>query len=398
MSLFGLFGKLTAEDAEKQKRKASKQMARGNEHLALQTIDKLLHHRDCPAEIKPELRTMETGCRKSLCTRNLDLAQAHLEAGELEAAADFAETGLTYATDPETTSSAKAILEQIARQLDRSTEIYHAEEQSAATELEDDDGYADLLLEDYPPFIQDAVTADPDLKKVMIALNRQDMENCPPILDMDVSNPAVRYFQALYLSLNERFDEALSLYRILITEHLDILDAGRVAEFLELLRFAEADDAIEHLVEAVPELPVIRSAAALEAARGNLDDALELTELGKSLMPPTRPDVRLFGMTGIIQYRLKQYEEAVSSLEMFRNMMASRGQLALPPEYSLPLADALRKTERTDEALETALHTVRAYGSPEAFAMARELAPQSTREDLKDLIKRIEMMQMSEAD
>lgn len=398
MSLFGLFGKLTPEDAEKQKRKAAKHMARENEHLALQTIDKLLNHRHCPEEIKQELRTMETGCRKSLCTRNLDLARAHLEADELEAAADFAQTGLTYATDAETRSSAKAILEQIARKLDTATEIYHAQERTAAEDMDDDDGYADLLLEDYPPFIREAVAADPELKRVMIALNRQDMDNCPPVLEMDASRPAIRYFQALYLSLNEKFEEALSLYRVLVTDHLDILDAGRLAEFMELLRFAESDDEIEHLVEAVPELPVIRSAAALEASRGNLEDALELTELGKSIMPQSRPDVPLFGMTGIIQYRLEQYAEAVSSLETFRNMMAARGQLALPPEYSLALADALRKTDRTDEALETALHTVRAYGSPEAFALARELAPQSSREDLQDLIKRIEMMQRDSDD
>ena len=390
MSLFGLFQGNTPEAAMKKKEKARKLMDRGEEHQAMLILEKLLGGDKCPVEVSSEVRTLHADCRRKLASRNLELATSHLDAGDLEAAADFAATCLDYADDASTKDAANEIMQAIEKQQEPFGGLYHQSVTAEEADLPDDEGYAELLLEAYPAFIREAVTTKPDLKQIMVSLNRQDLETGKRIMTLPADDPAVRYFQTVFLSLSGEFDRALETCRPLIQEHLDLLDARRVADYLDLVHQADSDEPIEEIVNKVPELPVIRAAITVELKRENMEDAWELVQAGKSMMPPTRPDGGLFGLSGIIHYRRGEFPEAAEDLNTCKNLMASQGQMALPPEYALPLVDALARVDRVDEALETALHTVRAYGSTDAFAYARELAEKSSRDDLKRLVKRLE--------
>ncbi len=388
MALFGLLGKPGPEVARKRFLKGKQQLEKQEWNLARLTMEDVLEIESCPPEIRTAAeQVLQESCEK-LARQNLEMARSHLEAGDVESAVDFFQTADRYAIHSETRAAAEKMRQELDSRMDNSSFIYGNEGEPLDEDLPEPDAYADILLEDYPAFIREAVDNDGELKSVMVLLNQEKPAEAESVMDMDES-PAVLYFQALYLAEMDRIPEALTQYRKLVTEFGDQLDGLRWAEFIELVKRAEADEDIHEIVNQHPEMPVIRSALAFHMERNELEEAMDLVTMGMEIMSPTRPDAAFLAQAGLVHYQSGSYREAADMLDSFRNIMASRGQLALPTHLALPLADSLDKTGRTDLALETALHAAQAFGTEEAIRLSRELADRSTRDDLKKRVSRL---------
>lgn len=388
MSRFGLFGKLGKKDCNKLKLKGDKQFSKGEFYLALIAYEDALAISDCPAEVTVPVRDNIKVCRSKLATHNLDLARSHFDAEDLDTAADFATTCLNYADDSETKETALGILDKIDRQSDQFETVYGPDKVEQELLPDDDDAYAEILIENYPVFIRREVEENEELKHAMAALNREDLETGKAVLDLEDS-PAVLYFQALYHSLNKDAATALEIFLRLSREHPDLLDEQRWAELIELIARAKSDVSIDDILENYAYPAVIRTAITLFMSRDDMNSAGELLEEGMEIMSSSRPDPHLIALAGIFNFRQEQFEKAVEYLTGFQNMMAMRGQFTLSPEYAIPLAFALEKTGQNDEALEVALHTAKIYGIPEAVEQSKSLASHSTREDLKKLAEKL---------
>ncbi|NOY22988.1 MAG: hypothetical protein GXO70_05700 [Acidobacteria bacterium] len=388
MSRFGLFGKLGKKDCNKLKLKGDKQFSKGEFYLALVAYEDALAVSDCPMEVTVPVRENIRICKTKLASHNLSLAQSHFDAKDFDTSADFATTCLNYAENPEIRAAAEDILNKIDEHYDQFEEVFGPDKAEQELLPEDDDAYAEILIENYPPFIREEVEKNKALKHAMAALNRQDMEAGKAILEMEIS-PAALYFQALYHSLNNDAKTALETFRSLAGKYPDLLDDQRWAEFVELIARAESDEPIDEILDEHPSLIVIRAAATLYMARGEMDKAKELLEETMEALPPHRPDPQIIALTGIWNFQMEHFEDAAEYLTKYKNIMAMRGQFTLSPEYAIPLAVSLEKTGQNDEALEMALHTAKIYGIPEAVELARSLAGRSSREDLKRLAEKL---------
>ena len=388
MSRFGLFGKLGKKDCNKLKLKGDKLFSKGEYYLALVAYEDAVAVSDCPAEVTVPAKENIERCKSELAIHNLKLAQSHFDANDLDAAADFATTCLNYADNAEIRDKANELLEKIDAQYDQFEEVFGPDRAHQELLPEDDDAYAEILIENYPPFIRKEVEENEVLKHAMAALNRQDLESGKKILELEKS-PAVLYFQALYHSLNNEAETALETFLSLSREYPDLLDEQRWAELIELVGRAESDMPVEEILENHPYPAVVRAVITLYMGRDDMAAAEELLEESMELMSPARPDPLLFALAGILSFRKEDFEKAVEHLTRFQNMMAMSGQFTLNPEYAMPLAVALDKTGEVDKALEMALHTAKIFGIPEAAALSKSLASRSSREDLKRLAEKL---------
>ncbi len=388
MSRFGLFGKLGKKDCNKLKLKGDKQFSKGEFYLALVAYEDAIAEPDCPEEITVPIRENIRICKSNLAAHNLKLAQSHFDAEDYETAADFATTCLNYADDDKVRSDAEEILKKIDEQYDQFETLYGPDKTEQDLLPDDDDAYAEILLENYPPFIRNEVEKDESLKHVMTALNREDLEEGAKVLNLNES-PAVLYFQALYHSLNRDASAALERFLRLSEGYPDLLDDPRWAELIELIARAGADTKIDGILDEHPSPVVIRAAVRLYMEREDMDTAKALLEETLDALPPHRQDPYLIALTGIWHFQMKDFVNTVDYLTKFQNIMAMSGQFTLSPEYALPLAIALEKTDENDKALEIALHTAKIYGIPEAVALSKSLAGKSERDDLKKLAERL---------
>lgn len=388
MGLFGLFRKQGPEAAQKRLEKGNRQLEKGEWNLARLSFEETIAMQGCTEEIRSQAQALLNQSREQLAGQNLEMARSHMEAGDMESALDFIQTAEHHAIQDQTGQDAAQLKQELEAAMDASGYLYGDAADTVGDDVPDFDGYADILLEDYPPFIRDAVEQDAQLKGVMVYLNQENTVEAAPVLEME-DGPAVLYFQSLYLAQSDQIADALDRYRTLATEYGDQLDTLRWAEYIELIRRAEADEPIHEIVNQHPELPVIRSALGFHLERNELEEAKELVSMGMEIMSPRRPDALFIAQAGMVHYRTAAYSDAAEMLDAFKNMMASRGQLALNPQLALALADSLDKTGRTDEALETALHTAQAYGAEKAVEMSRSLAERSSRSDLKRRVERL---------
>ncbi|RLE21722.1 MAG: hypothetical protein DRJ08_05150 [Acidobacteria bacterium] len=388
MSRFGLFGKLGKKDCNKLKLKGDKQFSKGEFYLALVAYEDALAVSDCPAEVTVPIRENIKVCKAKLTSHNLELAISHYDAGDYDTAADFATTCLDYAEKSEMKDAARKILDDIDKQFDQFETVFGPDKAEQELLPDDDDSYAEIIIANYPPFIQQEVQENEALKYAMTALNREDLDSGKVILDMEDS-PAVLYFQALYHSLNEDAATALKIFRQLSLKHPDLLDEQRWAELIGLIARAESDESVDEILENHPYPAVIRAVITLYMGREEMEAAGELLDESMELMSPSRPDPLLIGLAGIYHFRLGQFDKATKYLDNFKNIMAMRGQFTLSPEYAIPLAISLEKTGQNDEALEMALHTAKIFGLPEAIELSRNLASRSSREDLKKLAEKL---------
>jgi len=388
MSRFGLFGRLGKKDCNKLKEKGDKQFSRGEFYLALVAYEDALAVSDCPAEVTLPVRENVNVCKMKLAAHNLDLAKSHFDAEDFETAADFATTCLHYAETTEIRAAAEEILNGIDKHYDQFEEVFGPDKAEHELLPDDDDAYAEILIEHYPPFIRKEVEENEALKHAMAALNRQDLETGKAVLDLKAS-PAVLYFQALYHSLNQEAETALDIFLRLSREYPELLDEQRWAELIELIARAESSESIDDILENYPFPAVVRAAITLFMGREDMDAAGELLEESLEFMSPSRPDPLLIALAGIYHFRGEHFEKAVEYLTNFQNIMAMRGQFTLSPEYAIPMAIALEKTGQNDKALEIALHTAKIYGIPEAAELSRNLADRSSREDLKKLAEKL---------
>ncbi|NOZ14070.1 MAG: hypothetical protein GXO69_10590 [Acidobacteria bacterium] len=388
MSRFGLFGKLGKKDCNKLKLKGDKQFSKGEYYLALVAYEDAVAVSDCPSEVTVRIKEKIEECKLKLARHNLQLAQSHFEAEEFETAADFATTCLRYVTDEKTRETARHILDEIDKQYDQFEAVFGPDQAKQELLPEDDDAYAEILIANYPEFIQREIQENEALKHAMAALNREDFEKGKAILELEES-PAVLYFQALYYSLKKEYTTALEIFLRLSGKYPDLLDGPRWAELIELIARAESDEPIDEILENYPFPSVIRAAVTFYMGREEMDAAGELLEESLEAMSPNRPDPLLIALAGIYRFRLKEFEKAVEHLTRFQNLMAMSGQFTLSPEYAVPLAISLEQTGQNDEALEIALHTAKIYGIPEAIELSRTLAGKSGREDLKRLAEKL---------
>jgi len=388
MSRFGLFGRLGKKDCNKLKEKGDKKFSRGEFYLAIVSYEDALAVSDCPAEVTVPVQENVKICRAKLAAHNLDLAKSHFDAEDLDAAADFATTCLNYAENEHIREEAREILDKIDQKFDQFEEVFGPDKAQHELLPDDDDAYADILIENYPPFIRKEVEENEELRHAMAALNREDLEAGKTVLKMEPS-PAVLYFRALYHSLNKDPQTALETFRQLSREHGDLLDDQRWTELIQLIARAKSTESIEEILDEHPSLMVIRAAAVLYMERNDMDTARELMEETLESLPPHRPDPSLIALTGIWNYRMSRFEEAAEHLTKYQNLMAMSGQFTLSPEYAIPMAIALEKTGENDKALEIALHTAKIYGIPEAVELSRNLASHSSREDLKRLAEKL---------
>ncbi len=388
MALFGLFGKPGPEAAAKRFAKAKQQIEKREWNLARLALEDLLEIDSCPPETRAEAQQLLNESCEKLAVQNLDMARSHMEAGDIDSAMDFLQTADRYAVHADTRSATEKLKIELESGLDNAAFLYGDQAEQIEEDVPELDAYADILLEDYPTFIREAVDQNEHLKTLMVLLNQEKPDEAEAIMEIE-DEPAALYFQAVYLAQQDRIPEALDRYRKLVSEFGDLLDTLRWAEFIELVKRAQADEDIHEIVNQNPEMPVIRSALAFHMERNELEEARELVEMGMTIMSPRQPDAAFIAQAGLVHYQSEAYSEAVDMLDSFRNMMASRGQLALPPHLALPLADSLDKTGRTDLALETALHPAQAFGTEEAIELSRKLAERSSRDDLKKRVSRL---------
>ncbi len=388
MSRFGLFGKLGKKDCNKLKLKGDKQFSKGEYYLALVAYEDAAAVSDCPSEVTVSVNEKILECKLKLAIHNLQLAQSHFEAEEYETAADFATTCLQYATDDKTRQTAQHILDEIDKQYDQFETVFGPDQAKQELLPEDDDAYAEILIANYPEFIQKEIQENDALKYAMAALNREDFEKGKAVLELEES-PAVLYFQALFYSLKKEYKAALEIFMRLSRNHPDLLNGPQWAELIELIARAESDEPIDEILENHPFPAVIRAAVTFFMGKEDMNAAGELLEESLESMPPNRPDPLLIALAGIYHFRLEEFDKAAEYLTRFQNLMAMSGQFTLSPEYAIPLAISLKRINQNDEALEIALHTAKIYGIPEAIELSRSLAGLSTREDLKRLAEKL---------
>ena len=362
-----LFKKLFSPDAKSLREKADALFEAGDFGPA-----KLVYEKAIAASADDERAALEDRvrqCTDGIARQRIEEAQAHLEAGAIELAAQELSGALEVAADEGLREQARALLDGL--------EASDAREQATSQEMTDEERIA-LLMGQWEDAQAEEYEAHGDvLIEALLALHKERFEEARSQLESLLESAGAPLYLWLEVGRARLLTEDTDGGTEALGQFLDALPRGEANEArlgvnLTLARladeageFEEATRRFEAAVEALPNdyRPYLAMGAFLRD-KGHADEALEVLQTSLELSKSTATDWRLLEELGLASYDADKPKEALRFLEQVIEFFTSRQVLDYPPSTATTLAELYEAEGRVDRAAD--LYRALSLGSDRA--------------------------------